>query len=253
MLKDVAARILYNSKVSENYFRIGLGTGWSAFQAGQFVMVRVPDNVTFIRRPFSISQQIEGGIELLYKKVGLGTGKISSLQEGDNLWVMGPLGKGFSTSKREAIIVAGGFGIAPFIEMVKVLAAQGRKATLFYGGREMEDILLLDEFKAGGVTCHISTEDGSLGHKGYITELLSKHIDKPLKNSTIYCCGPRGLTHAVIKLANKHDIPAEVSLETYMGCGIGVCLGCIVKTKAGYKRACKDGPVFNVDELVPAP
>jgi dihydroorotate dehydrogenase electron transfer subunit len=215
-------------------------------------MLQVPDSVVFLRRPFSICRKVDSDtIELFYKKVGQGTGRLSELSQGEKIQVLGPLGKGFTLPKgvKKALFVAGGFGIAPFVEFAKVLNKKGVKAALFYGGRGLEDIQFIDEFKDLGVDVYITTEDGTLGAKGLITELLLKELSNYPKDSMIFCCGPSGMTESVIDLAKKNEIPAQVSYETYMGCGIGVCLGCAVKTTEGYKRACTEGPVFDIKEI----
>jgi len=253
MSKDRDAIIEYNNQIGSGYFSLGLKAGWSTFDPGQFVMLQIPDHVVLVRRPFSIARKKgHDGIELIYKVVGPGTRHLSELNEGTSVRVMGPLGRGFQIPKglKKAVIVAGGFGIAPFLEMVPEFKKRGVETHLYYGGRVLEDILFLDEFEGQGVTCHISTEDGSLGTKGIVTEPLLKDISNYSKNSMIFCCGPKGLLHAVLKISREHQVEAEVSYETYMGCGIGVCLGCVVKTADGYKRACKDGPVFSSSELM---
>ena len=253
MSKDRDAIIETNKQIGNDYYCLALKTGWSDYDPGQFVMVQVPDHVVLVRRPFSIARKKgNDGIELVYKVVGPGTRHLSEVKEGTSIRVMGPLGRGFQIPKgiKKIVIVAGGFGIAPFLEMLPLLQERGIETHLYYGGRIREDILFLDEFENHGVTCHISTEDGSLGAQGMVTEPLLKDISNYSKNSMIFCCGPKGLLDAVLSISKEYQVPAEVSYETYMGCGIGVCLGCVVKTKDGYKRACKDGPVFHSSELV---
>lgn len=275
-MKDVRAKVLYNDQIKGEYFRIGLECGWdtaatefgSCFDPGQFVMVKVPAEKAFVRRPFSIARaEGKGGIQLIYKVVGEGTVALSSLKEGDSVDVLGPLGRGFSVPEKlsHAIIVAGGFGIAPFVGLTAILSYKSIMTDIYYGGKMADDIFLLEELREKGASCSISTEDGSLGHKGLVTELLERDIDNLLinnkileykntrqgeyKGKTIYCCGPKGLSDAVASIAKKRRLPAQISYEAYMACGFGVCLGCVVKTKGGWKRACKDGPVFDVDEL----
>ena len=253
MSKDRDAIIEYNNRIESDYFSLGIKTGWCDYEPGQFVMVQVPDHVVLVRRPFSIARKKGAdGVELVYKVVGPGTRHMSELKKGTSIRVMGPLGRGFQIPKeiKKAVIVAGGFGIAPFLEMVPELNKRGIETHLYYGGRVREDILFQGEFEGQGVHCHISTEDGSLGTRGMVTEPLLKDISKYKKNSMIFCCGPKGLLDAVLKISKDHQIEAEVSYETYMGCGIGVCLGCVVKTTDGYRRACKDGPVFRSSELM---
>lgn len=250
MAKDVKAQVLYNTQLSKNYFRLGLKTGWQKFIPGQFVMIRVPDENVLIRRPFSISRGAEfgGGVEIVYKVVGRGTGSLKKLVECESVSLLGPLGRGFDVPKfvKKIAVVAGGFGIAPFMGMLSGLK---KRATIYYGGCGMEDVLFLEEFEEHGIKVHVSTDDGTLGYKGLVTEILLKDIDNYLKDSVILCCGPNGLLEAVAEIAKGKNIPAQLSYEAYMGCGIGVCLGCAVKTRDGYKRACKEGPVFDVEEI----
>ena len=252
MQKDVRAEVVYNAQISSNYYRLGLKTGWGRYEAGQFVMVRIPSDELVVRRPFSISRGVEKDtIEIVYKVIGRGTAILRELSEGESIDVLGPLGNSFKIPKVDRLIlVAGGFGVAPFMGVLKKLKKSCRELRLYYGGGGLEDILFLEEFDEAGIDCHITTEDGSLGHKGLVTELLLKDIAKTPKNSVIFGCGPKGLLDRLIGISREHRIPAELSYETYMGCGIGICLGCAVKTKEGYKRACKDGPVFNASELV---
>lgn len=252
MIKDSNAEVLYQKKIGKDYSLIGLKTGWAAYVPGQFVMVRVPDESVYLRRPFGILRSVGGdGIELFYKIIGRGTNRLSMLREGERLQVMGPLGNGFTIPQglQRGVVIVGGYGIAPVMGLVDELMAKKAEVWLYYGGRSRADIQFLDHFKKDGIKFHITTEDGSLGTKGMITELLLKDISNISKNSQIYCCGPKGLISAVAAIARDNNLPAQISYETYMGCGIGVCLGCAVKTKEGYVRACKEGPVFDVDSL----
>lgn len=253
MIKDILAKVIYNTQISRNYWRIGLKTGWSRFNPGQFVMLRIPDNSVLVRRPFSIARPVDDdAVEVVYKVVGPGTRVIRSLGDIDHIYVLGPLGEGFTPPKKgkKVVLVAGGFGMAPFLGFLPILKKNASEINFYYGGKTLEDILFLDEFRGEGVGINISTEDGGLGHKGLVTELLSKDIDNYSKNSVIYCCGPSGLIQRVVDMAKERDLEGEVSAESYMGCGIGVCLGCAVKTKDGYKKACKDGPVFQISEII---
>lgn len=252
-LTDVQALVLHNKQISKKYYMLGLKTGWSDFTAGQFVMIKIPDVTVFLRRPFSICRKLDNGeIEICYKVVGKGTEKLKSVKAGQVLSVLGPQGNGFKVSKdiERLIIVAGGFGIAPFVKLEEQVSQMGIKCDLYVGGKSLEDILFLDYFNEKGVNLHITTEDGSIGEKGYVTKLVERDISKYPKNSLILCCGPKGLNETLLNLSVKYDITAQISYETYMACGIGVCQGCVVETKDGYKRACKDGPVFESSVLL---
>jgi dihydroorotate dehydrogenase electron transfer subunit len=217
---------------------------------GQFVEVKVDGSEsTYLRRPFSIHRvdYDENTIHLLIKVVGKGTMSLSALKTGDTVNVMFPLGKGFSITKdNEVLLVGGGCGVAPLYFLAEQLHKNGNKVNIIIGGKTAEDILLHHQYKAYG-NVFISTEDGSLGEKGMVTT-HSIFSAKPIFDK-IYCCGPDGMMRAVSHYAEKHRIPCEVSLENTMACGIGACLCCVVESVQGNVCVCTEGPVFESSTL----
>jgi dihydroorotate dehydrogenase electron transfer subunit len=208
-----------------------------------------------LRRPFSIHDVKKDTISFLYRVVGKGTKLLSEIKS-EMLPLLGPLGKGYDLTPDSKgsigagkkicfnpIIVAGGTGIAS----VYFLAAKlKKKGVLYYGVRTKKDLLCLDKFKKIDWKIVVSTDDGSKGYKGYITDLISKN----LKNSDmLFACGPIPMLKKVLHVAKEKNIKGFISLEEKMACGIGNCQGCAVKIKGEYKMVCKDGPVFKIEEL----
>ncbi len=246
-MSDQLCEVRYNRVVAPGYFTIGLGTGWDSFIPGQFGMLESPPvGGILLRRPFSFARQVGEITEILYKVVGKGTEALASAQPGSSLRLLGPLGNGFSLPDAEGTLVgvAGGYGIAPFLQMGQALRGAGRELSLFYGARSKKDLIYLQELSELNVKLYITTEDGSHGERGRVTELLDK-VFSSRKPTWIASCGPTGLLRAVQEWSGKKGISCELSVEETMGCGTGVCLGCVVKDREGhYRRACVEGPVF---------
>lgn len=228
---------------------------------GQFLNVKIGGNPELLlRRPFSIHRVSGPKVEILYEVVGKGTQALSAQKAGEYLDVIGPLGNGFrlpAAISRPPVIVAGGMGVAPLIFLSEKLTeckarSVKRKILVFIGAKAKNGILCAKDFKELGCEVKIATDDGSRGFKGKVTELLKDFITHYTSNITpeIYACGPRPMLQEAGRIAAYSGIPAQVSLEEHMACGIGACLGCIVQTKQGQKRACKDGPVFNAEEII---
>lgn len=242
----------YQKSLGNDYYRLGLKTGWSSFHPGQFAMLQVPsDQGVLLRRPFSLARQAGEITEILYKVVGRGTLNLKKVLPGTTLKILGPLGKGFSFEPVSGprVAVAGGYGIAPFWEYALQLQKQGQTLQVFYGARTQQDLLYLDELKDAGAMLHCSTEDGSFGYHGLVTDYLRQEFpDGGI--GRVFACGPWGLLKAVGHWCENQNISAELSIEETMGCGTGICLGCVVLTRSGkYLRACKEGPVFSAAEL----
>ncbi len=169
---------------------------------------------------------------------------------GDGIDVLGPLGKGYPEPLKDEtpILVAGGVGIASVFPLIGSLHAGTR---LFYGAMNSAELYLLDDIKKLAGHIHISTDDGSKGFKGNAVERLNESMDDlAVAKPTVYACGPEGMIASLLKVLKDRGIPGYISFEEKMACGIGACLGCVIKTKQGYKRVCKEGPVFNVREIV---
>jgi dihydroorotate dehydrogenase electron transfer subunit len=218
---------------------------------GQFVEVRVDgSSSTFLRRPISINfvDPSFNELWLMVAMVGDGTRKLGELQPGDTLNCVLPLGNGFSNSLKplaKCLLVGGGVGVAPLLYLGEMLKQQGCEVTFLLGGRSAKDLLELDLFNKYGRVC-VTTEDGTLGEKGFVTNhsVLAESFDK------IYTCGPTPMMKAVARYANEQAIDCEASLENMMACGLGACLCCVEKTTEGNLCVCKDGPVFNIKRLL---
>lgn len=260
-MKQLDVRILQNEKVAGDFYRIRLESAYLAKHArpGQFIEVRCSDGSSpLLRKPFSVHRILKDGIELLYEVVGEGTGLLSKKKKRQFLDIIGPLGNSFTLKPaggRQIILVAGGIGVAPLVALAEnVERIAYRKKSVIIGAKSKSHILCERDFKKLGFETLIATEDGSLGKKGLATELLKKLLSTVHHppSAAIYTCGPRGMLKEVASIARSGKIPCQVSLEEYMACGIGVCLGCPVKVNApyGYKMVCKDGPVFNAEEIV---
>jgi len=221
-------------------------------------MLRFPGLITpFLPRPFSIHRLIVkndefSGIEILYKVVGKGTKKLSETEKGNNLDLFGPLGKGFTIfDEHECInLVAGGIGVAPMLFLALKLKEKGKdmsRCRMFLGGRSKDDIICRDEFLTAGMPVHITTDDGSAGDSCLVTHPFEIEVQKHLPD-IVYACGPAGMLKCVAGIAEKYNIFCQISVETMMDCGMGVCLGCAIEQKdksKGYKHVCVDGPVFD--------
>ena len=221
-------------------------------KAGQFVQVRVDDaQHTYLRRPISIHDvdYQNRTITLLVQRVGEGTNKMSDTEIGDTLNVIYPLGNGFTipeNNEGNVILVGGGIGIAPLYYLGKMLKEKGIEPQFLLGGRSKSDLIMLEEFESVGKV-YITTNDGSLGEAGFVTQ---HSIWKEKQFDMIYTCGPKPMMMAVTKIARENNIDCEVSLENLMACGLGACLCCVENTIEGNVCVCKEGPVMNINKLL---
>ena len=221
-------------------------------RAGQFVEVRIDQSVsTFLRRPISINfvDRDAGQLWLLVHAVGDGTRALSRMQAGDVLNCVLPLGNGFSIPEgvgKRVLLVGGGVGTAPLLQLGRTLHEAGHEPVFLLGGRSAGDLMQLDLFRQYGAV-HVTTEDGSMGERGFVTNhsvLLAEHFD------SIATCGPKPMMVAVARWAAAHSVACEASLENLMACGLGACLCCVEKDGEGHHVCvCKEGPVFNVNRL----
>lgn len=264
---DVEAVVLSNTRLSDEYNVVTLDAPAIAARAapGQFVMIKSWHGTDpLLRRPFSIFEVLAGtaaapaGISLLNKKVGVGTTSLYQVEPGQRIACLGPLGHPFTAidPPGEAWMVAGGVGLAPFATLAAALHERGTPATLFYGGRRDTDLYSLDRFERLGTRLVLATEDGSRGHHGLVTGPLETELGaRHGGNLMLYACGPTAMMRAVAALAAAHGRRLEVSLEQIMGCGLGGCYSCVVRTRRGhgaphFVRSCLDGPVFDAAEIV---
>ncbi len=229
---------------------------------GQFVHVKCsPAMDPLLRRPISLHyiNKAAGTITLLYHVVGRGTQLLSQVREGETLDIMGPLGKGFTLPDKpgHVLVVGGGIGTAPLLPLVEALLEKDHRVTAVMGARSEEFLLGIDQLAGLGAEVHLVTDDGSRGHKGFVTDLVERIITGE-RVDFAYICGPTPMMKATSRLFIKAGIPGQVSLEERMGCGVGACLACVCKgqlpatsyTSFDYKKVCVDGPVFNLEEVV---
>ena len=219
---------------------------------GQFVELRVDGSATtFLRRPISINfvDRKQNELWLMVAMVGDGTRRLGELKAGDKLNCVLPLGNGFTSHLSPLtshLLVGGGVGVAPLLYLGAQMKAQGMEPTFLLGARTASDLLMMDDFKKYGRVC-VTTEDGSEGEKGFVTNhslLQQERFDM------IYTCGPTPMMKAVARYAREKGIECEASLENLMACGLGACLCCVEKTTEGNLCVCKDGPVFNIKKLL---
>ena len=230
---------------------------------GQFVHVRVPALAeSDLRRPFSVFDARGGRIEILFKSVGRGSELLAKVRPGDRMRVAGPLGRGFPDPApgADALLVAGGYGVAPLHFLSARLKEKGfaGRIVLFAGGRTAADLLQLDRFAALGVECRTATDDGSAGAKGLVTVSLDAALEECRRSGRpfeLFACGPGGMLKAVADRAMALGAPGWISMDRHMACGVGACFACTVKTRdpkggVANARCCVNGPVFKAAELV---
>jgi dihydroorotate dehydrogenase electron transfer subunit len=262
--KQVKAEILVNRKENGQYYRLVLDCPdiASSVSPGQFVMIKTGDDRTLLlRRPLSVHKVSGGKLEFLYEVVGKGTGMLSGRKAGDRLDLLGPLGNGFDYRGKRSpgdrpVLVAGGMGVAPLVFLAEALRSgtrpgAGNKVLALIGAKTKNLVLCEKEFKNFGCDVKIATDDGSRGFHGRVTALLEESLgDTGHRVSAIYGCGPNPMLKEISRVSKIFRLPAQVSLEAHMACGIGACLGCVVNTLDGYKRVCKEGPVFDAESLI---
>jgi dihydroorotate dehydrogenase electron transfer subunit len=259
---DVNAAVLSNVRLSDDYNVLTLAAPaiGDRTQPGQFVMVKADlPRDSLLRRPFSVFEVLREGtraraISIFNKRAGRNTRALYALEPGDQVAVLGPLGKPFAAAPgaTEAWMVAGGVGLAPFATLAESLRAAGTPTTLFYGARADRELFYLEFFEQLGVTLVLATEDGSRGSKGRVTVPLEAALAglSGRGKATVYACGPEPMLAAVAHLAARYGQPCEVSVERVMGCGLGGCYSCVVPVVNGsghshFVRSCISGPVFD--------
>jgi dihydroorotate dehydrogenase electron transfer subunit len=267
------ARVADHVRLADRTFRVRLDCPdvAAAIRPGQFVMLRLPGTTDpLLGRPFALYDTVlDGagkpvGIDVVYLVVGKMTGRLAAAEAGESLEVWGPLGRPFldvGTPER-VTFVAGGIGQTPFLAFARELlgrrgyggdAPRRRtgKVTLYYGVRTAALAAGVEDFQAAGVEVHLASDDGTVGAKGFVTQLLVSHG----KTGPLVGCGPEPMLHALAKVAREWNVPCQVSLETPMACGFGACFSCVTKVAADdgtwdYKRVCVDGPAFDAAKLV---
>ena len=254
-------QIISNERDTDAYFRLVMRAPAIAplIQPGQFAHVRIlPLRDALLRRPFSIFQVSGDAFSILYKTVGKGTEVLARMRAGEELSVIAPLGHGFtvpSAGGEIPMLVAGGYGMAA---MFLLAQRSPQRGIVFVGGRRRVDILCEQEFAAMAWEVRATTEDGSHGEKGLVTQPLLAELKRaelvPHRKIKLFACGPTPLLKAVGKIAADFNLPAELSMDEHMCCGVGTCLACVIPVKAGdsweYQRTCTEGPVFDSRQIV---
>ncbi len=266
MSKYIRAKITENTPVNKDHNLLALSPDDIPQRPlpGQFYMIGTDYSYDpLLKRPFSIFRETAGELQFLYRIKGKGTERMKEMKKGDTVNLLGPLGNGYPVPGKNLtpILVAGGIGIASLFPLAEKLSGN---IHLFYGARTKNELLMLNELK-GLVKMEliISADDGSEGTKGTVVDVLNNFFTRYSPASLreagraslvtrhlLYACGPSPMLEAVSKFATEKEIKGYISMEENMACGVGACLGCTVKTKKGYKRVCKEGPVFSAEEIV---
>jgi dihydroorotate dehydrogenase electron transfer subunit len=254
-----AARIVRARRWGDySLFRFEAPEMAAAARPGQFVMIRINETpFPLLRRPFSLHAREDGALEIFFRVAGEGTRLLAQKSESETLDVLGPLGRGFdldaAAGGKTAYLVGGGRGIAPLYFLGLDLASRGATVRVLYGGRTAGDLPVRDKFEDSGLEIACSTDDGSYGYHGLVTSLLEDEI-AGRRPDVLFVCGPDPMMRAASGIAARFRVPAQVSLESIMGCGFGACWGCVKRIRRGgepgWRKICEDGPVFPAEEIV---
>lgn len=246
-----------NRKLSEEHYILTVAPSEQILEPlpGQFFMVAVGCGIDpLLKRPFSIHRWLGGEFQIMYRVVGRATALLKAKVPGDVLNVVGPFGNGFPVTengRRLPLLIAGGIGVAPLFPLAEALLDV--KPVCFYGARTGSAILCSEDLKSLGVELVISTDDGTAGRRGTVVDLMDEFLSAKTRSSDAFClyaCGPRPMLRSISQLAERYDLKGFMALEERMACGFGSCLGCVVNTRSGYKRVCKEGPVFPLEDIV---
>jgi len=261
MLEETVS-IKFNRQIGKDTWLMGFRSENMAPHAkpGQFLMVHLGRGIKdpLLRRPFSIHRiQDNNQLMLLYKIVGKGTLLLSYLKKDDSISVIGPLGNGFPVSEphKKTLLIAGGMGVAPLFFLAQSLhKVQKQKITMFLGFSTSQEVILINELKDLNIDLSLATEDGSLGTKGLVTDLLDEYLRQEFtKKPVMYACGPTLMLKKVAQMAIASNLRCYLSLEGQMACGLGICQGCAVKANnnksKSYYYVCQDGPVFSSEMI----
>lgn len=247
MNKLFKSKVIINEALTEEIYLISLEIPDNIeIKPGQFCIIRVNQRLDpFLGRPFSVFDHEKGQIKFLYRLKGKGTNILSKLKKGDSINLTGPFGRWYPFPQEDFIVIAGGIGVASVYYLMKRFP---QRAYLFYGVRNEKEIIFYEELKKLSKQLYISTEkETPYTYKGVVTEIFK---EKGMNLSLpIYACGPMLMLKELKKII-KENIPCYVATEERMACGIGACLGCVIKTREHFKRVCTDGPVFEIKELV---
>lgn len=241
-----------NRAIKNRFYKLILESEEIALHAqpGQFLHLQVQHSIhPLLRRPFSINRIRDRFVEILYEVIGDGTRILSERKKGEIINCHGPLGNSFSEDfpGGKALLVGGGIGTAPLLFLGERLLKKHKQVETLLGYRSLEDVVGEENFIQIGLKPMINTDDGTYGVKGFVTDLLETHLKKDFK---VFTCGPIPMLAAVSNICLRKQVSCEVSIHNFMGCGFGVCLGCVFPTKSGFKRVCKEGPIFDGQDLV---
>ncbi len=254
MKQKLTAEVLENKQISADIYDMTLLAPAIAAEAkaGGFVSVYSGDEAHMLPRPISLCgiDREKGTLRLVYRVVGYGTAEFSRCVAGDKLDILGPLGNGFTQENKKAILIGGGIGIPPMLQLAKELHEKGVELSVVLGYREV--LFLNEEFEQYGKV-YISTEDGSAGTKGNVIDAIK---EQGVTGDVIYACGPTPMLRGIKAYAVENEIECQISMEERMACGVGACLACVCNTtevdhhsQVNNKRICADGPVFNALEV----
>lgn len=243
MKKVEIYKIVTNKQLTKDIYEMVLqGDGSWVTRPGQFINIKVINK--FLRRPISICDWSNDSLTIVYKVVGEGTAWLASLKTNDQLEALVGLGNGFNLDDKHLLLIGGGVGIPPLYGACKCLVKQGYEPIVILGFQSKEDEFYFDKFHKLTNKLYVSTNDGSLGLKGFVTDIMIKN---ELCDIPYLTCGPLPMLKAIYKTSKANG---QISLEERMGCGFGACMGCSIETKNGYKRICKEGPVLQSEELL---
>ncbi len=243
-MKYFTSSVINQTRLTEDIFVLTVERHGAPAAAGQFFMLKCWDKELTLMRPISIFKADENMLSFMYRVVGQGTRKLSELNAGDTIQLLGALGTGYPIGQMygKVALVGGGLGIPPLCQTAKELSQQGVQVDVFLGYRDQ--LFAVEDFEPHCHGIFISTETGSEGYKGFITDLL-----KPEQYDAVFTCGPEVMMRKVTALCAEKQTACWCSMEHRMACGIGACLGCSIRTTEGMKRVCKDGPVFPAKEI----
>ena len=242
-MKQAIFTITENVALTKTVYRMCLEGDTSAITAsGQFVNLLIDGY--YLRRPISVCDRVEGLLTIVYKVVGKGTEKMSTMAPGEKLDILTGLGNGYdlSVAGDAPLLLGGGVGVPPMYLLAKELIAAGKRVSVVLGFNTKDEIFYEDEFRALGANVTVATADGSYGVRGFVTDAM-----KDIDYTYFYTCGPEPMLKAVWRASNTSG---QFSFEERMGCGFGACMGCSCKTLTGNKRICKEGPVLRKEEIL---
>jgi dihydroorotate dehydrogenase electron transfer subunit len=256
-------KVLDNKKIAPGHYVLKFSSSRIAKNAapGQFVQILCSDSFEpLLPRPFSFLTVSRKDLSVLYQTVGQGTRLLSQIAKGKELWIIGPLGNGFSkkAAEEDLVLVGGGVGIPPLYHLAQVFVGskiKKERIRVFLGARDKSLLLCENDFKKLGIRLDVATDDGSKGKKGFVTGILEDFLKaQGYKKTRIFTCGPTPMLKTVSSISQRFKVPCEVSVEVPMACGFGACLGCAIKVDAGQSHrfaiACCEGPVFQAKDIL---